>query len=135
MSKLLEIFSGIAALILMMFMTIGIPVLIVAMGISLHNNWSTKDEEPLQQQIQSVAPATTISPAEQARQDFMGGCDDGTNTAYCACTWREVNKIATIDELESDAWVLTEQELQQKYAGPIEYCYNLATQGATQWNT
>ena len=109
--------AGITMFALSIVMMVGVPVLIVALGVGLYNNW-TGDEVPPAQTQQATQ-------RDEARQEFMDGCDDGTITEFCGCVWREITAVVSLEELSRDGLELSVQEAQRKYATQLDYCYEI----------
>ena len=69
--------------------------------------------------------AQPISSEDHAKASYMMGCGGdefvGQNE-YCECTYDQIRKISSINQLANDGLTLTSEQMEAKYKKEINYC-------------
>jgi hypothetical protein len=69
-----------------------------------------------------VPPQDDVDVYVQAKNEFMNGCDNGTNTSSCSCIWESMIRTTSLAELERDGNTLSEAQIVAKYQNEIYGC-------------
>lgn len=120
-----NIFTGIGVVLVYIFafiVSIAVPILIVALGISLYNSWQEPDTEPTLNTRTDYLPESDTLP-KQDKQDFINGCSpDGQDMAYCNCAFNYLDSRLTNKEFVDMANNIDANNLPDIFVDAVENC-------------